>query len=342
MFKRFTLAAIISAIILSSSIIYTVAQQPVKTPIEAQPIIPPFYADTAEYSVKFVCGTIIDDMPLNDGKYHTAINIHNPGPKEVKFEWKVASHDGRISEFITEALKPDQAMEIDCRYIAELLETKEFAKGFVVIHQPLELQFQQLDISPVYTTSEETIVNKVWFRIIADQCTPTTYVFEAGIEDNFANGTESSSPSAALADVLATYPHGTRDFDQMTEDRVFGHTFSNLPENILAATLEVTLRAGITLPGNDSIALDYNNGIFSYGSMISDLVGSWNDNDIASLTLNLDNLPGSSTSILSSINADHALDIYIQDDTGIDFARLTVVACSIPDEVEELLNKDLL
>ncbi len=114
-----------------------------------------------------------------------------------------------------------------------------------------------------------------------------------------------------------------------------------MPENILAATLEVILRAGITLPGNDSIALDYNNGTFSYGRLISDLVGSWNDNDIVSLTLNLDNLPGSSTSILSSINADHALDIYIQDDTGIDFARLTVAACSIPDEVEELLNKDL-
>jgi hypothetical protein len=127
----------------------------------------------------------------------------------------------------------------------------------------------------------------------------------------------------------------------MTENRVFGHTFSNLPQNILAATLEITLRAGITLPGNDSIALDYNNGTFSYGRLISDLVGSWGDNDIATLTLDLDNLPGSSTSILSSINDDHALDIYIQDDTGIDFARLTVVACSIPDEVEELLNKDL-
>ncbi len=159
-------------------------------------------------------------MSLNNRKYHTAINIHNPGPKKVKFEWKVASHDGRISEFITEGLEPDQAMEIACRDIAELLETKEF-EGFVVIHQPLELQFQKLDVSPVYTTSEETIVNKVWFRIIADQCTPTTYVFEAGIEDGFANGTEPSSPSAALVDFLATYPHGTRDFDQMIENRVF-------------------------------------------------------------------------------------------------------------------------
>lgn len=144
MFSRFTFAAIISAIILFSSVIYTVAQQPIN---KAEKSI--LYTDTAEYSIKFVCGIIRDNMQLSDREYHTVINIHNPNTKEVELEWEV-SHDGRISEFMDVMLKPEQTMEIDCRAIEELLEIKGFTEGFVIIHQPLGLQFQKLDVSPIY------------------------------------------------------------------------------------------------------------------------------------------------------------------------------------------------
>ncbi|GIU71644.1 MAG: hypothetical protein KatS3mg003_1123 [Candidatus Nitrosocaldaceae archaeon] len=348
MFSRFTIAAIISAIILLSSIVYTTAQQtrnetktlPVQTNV-------PLYANIAEYSVKFVCGNVTDPTaPVTEGEYKTAINIHNPGPKEVEFIWKVASHDGRISEFIKEVLKPDQAMEIDCNYIQKILEDERFTKGFVVIHQPLELTFQKLDVTSVYTVNKETIVNKIWFKILADDCITNTQIFEAGIEDNFTNGTEQASPSPALAVFLANYPSGTRNFDDLTNNRVFGHTFSNLPDNIVAATLEMAFRAGTAETFNDSFALDFsNNTQFAYASSLANIHGgSWNDNDSTSIILDLANLPISGsypTDILASINEDHALDIYIQDDTGIDFARLTVTSCIIPDEVEELIDKDL-
>lgn len=350
MLSRFTITAIIFAIILLSSIVYTAAQQtrnetqtlPVQTNV-------PLYANTAEYSVKFVCGNVINTnstTSLTEGEYKTAINIHNPGPKEVAFAWKVASHDGRISGFTKEELKPDQAMEIDCNYIQKLLENGGFTKGFVVIHQPLELTFQKLDVASVYTTSKETIVNKIWFNVLADNCVTNTQTFEAGIEDNFTNGTEPASPSPALSAFLANYPHGTRNFDDLSNDKVFGHTFSNLPDNIVAATLEMAVRAGTELTFNDSFALDLrNNTQFAYGSTFANIHGgSWNDNDSTSIILDLANLPISGsypTDILSSINEDHALDIYIQDDTGIDFARLTVTSCIIPEEIEKLINKDL-
>lgn len=105
-----------------------------------------------EYAVKVVCGPVKESKsaPLNAGIYYTAINIHNPGPKEVKFRVKVAialpGQGGPISQFHTFALKPDQALELDCELLHKLAETHEFIKGFAVIQC-----YTRLDVVAVYT-----------------------------------------------------------------------------------------------------------------------------------------------------------------------------------------------
>ena len=123
-------------------------------PLAAQPGPPP-PPDTPtsfEYAVKAICGRIVAGpaAPLAAGNYHTAVNIHNPGPP-TKLRRKVAvaapGKPGKISVWQTHTLANDEAMEIDCPQISKQLEQtpKIFVKGFLVIQS-----YRELDIVAVY------------------------------------------------------------------------------------------------------------------------------------------------------------------------------------------------
>ena len=111
-----------------------------------------------QYSVKFVCGCAGDDCkcgPVAPGKYFTAINIHNPSDKLVKFRKKVAvalpgEQPGHVSKFTSNALGGDEALEIDCPDIYRLAGLPKgcFLKGFLVIQSLTEL-----DVVAVYTAA---------------------------------------------------------------------------------------------------------------------------------------------------------------------------------------------
>jgi hypothetical protein len=106
-----------------------------------------------EYATKIICGA--PDRPaLAPGLYFTAINIHNPGRESVRFRQKFATTrggeaPGGISSFTFAALKPDQALEIDCTDIAKRSDERGFIKGFAVVQSPTEL-----DIVAVYTAAQ--------------------------------------------------------------------------------------------------------------------------------------------------------------------------------------------
>jgi hypothetical protein len=101
-----------------------------------------------EYAVKMICGS--PDRPaVAPGRYYTAINIHNPGPKPIVFAKKFAltgPSEGSLppTSFGFNKLGPDYAMEVDCTNRA-LLE-RRFVKGFAVIQTPIEV-----DVVAVYT-----------------------------------------------------------------------------------------------------------------------------------------------------------------------------------------------
>ena len=106
-----------------------------------------------EYAVKAICG--IPDRPaLANGTYFTAINVHNPGSQTIRFRQKVAvtlpgEQPGSISPFWESALRPDQALEIDCTDIMRRAQVRtRFIKGFVVIQSPSDL-----DVVAVYTAA---------------------------------------------------------------------------------------------------------------------------------------------------------------------------------------------
>lgn len=115
-----------------------------------------------QYAAKFVCGKASDEQlklfNFAPGEYFTTINVHNPALRAAAgFQKKFALADsgeraGKISEWFRGALKPDQAMQIDCRNIYEHLgiQPGTFIDGFAVIQLSTALQ---LDVVGVYTAA---------------------------------------------------------------------------------------------------------------------------------------------------------------------------------------------
>jgi hypothetical protein len=123
---------------------------------------------TLRYPVKFVCGDpgagpgVPDvQLPLTRGRYHTAINVHNPSlDRPVVFVKKVAvasaspyegsQRPGKIMPFVQAELHANEAFEIDCPEIASVtglpIGGGNYITGFVVIMSPSEL-----DVVAVYT-----------------------------------------------------------------------------------------------------------------------------------------------------------------------------------------------
>lgn len=162
----------------------------------------------------------------------------------------------------------------------------------------------------------------------------------AGINDNFALPTELTSPSADLLLLMDPYGGGNRtlfphrQFDDKAVNRIFGHTFTGLPEDIQAATLEIHLFAGgSSLVSNDALALEYtgintgNPSSFWYMGLTALFGQSWSAGSDYTFILDLANLPPDAqgdTNVIPFMNADNALDVYVQDDTAVDYMILTV------------------
>ena len=120
------------------------------SPAKGQSIFLPF-----QYAAKFICGKT-DGKAVAPGIYFTAVNVHNPTYKAIRFRKKFAialpgERPGPVSKFFDAKLGPDQALEIDCPDIFKRTQTKGFVKGFVVIQSPV-----QLDVVSVYTALGDT------------------------------------------------------------------------------------------------------------------------------------------------------------------------------------------
>jgi hypothetical protein len=116
-----------------------------------------------QYAAKFVCGRASDaqiaTFDFAPGSYFTTINVHNPALRTaVEFSKKFAlaereERPGRISQWFPAALKPDEAMQIDCGSIYRHLGIAPgtFIDGFAVIQ--IGNPRLELDVDGVYTAS---------------------------------------------------------------------------------------------------------------------------------------------------------------------------------------------
>ncbi len=155
---------------------------------------------------------------------------------------------------------------------------------------------------------------------------PLVTEFTAGAADDFAPPTEPASPSSEF---LAFLGSPAPVFDQTNSNRRFGHTFTGLPTGIVGATLTTRLRALTTVDAtNDSLHLEFSPGpVFAWGRNLNSLTGkTWSSPDQHDLVLDLAALPPSGagvTDVLAAL-ADGDLDVFVQDDTAVDFVTLRV------------------
>ncbi len=162
-------------------------------------------------------------------------------------------------------------------------------------------------------------------------------VYDGGRDEN-CNFTAPNDPAKRSACLTSAYPTGAwKDFDDATANRFVGHTFGSLPTGIIAATLEICMRPHSDIPNNDSINLCLNQcspATFAWGEFIRDLPGNggtWTNGEPCQCFLldlaNLPNVSGPPSNILPCLNSRCGLDMFIQDDTAVDFAQLTVTVC---------------
>ena len=110
-------------------------------------------ATAFQYAVKFVCRRSPGKV-VAPGVYFTAVNVHNPIYRPIRFRAKVAValpglEPGPVSKFVDARLGPDEALEIDNPDILRIAQSRaEFLKGFVVLESSVEL-----DVVAVYTAA---------------------------------------------------------------------------------------------------------------------------------------------------------------------------------------------
>jgi ferredoxin len=159
--------------------------------------------------------------------------------------------------------------------------------------------------------------------------TPKTIGYEAGRDDSFASPADPVTQSPGLATYVANIPRSVKSFDQCIEDtHWFAHTFKNLPGNIVGATLEIRMRPGCCADSaNDTISLLHTGGpTFAWSSLIPGWAGG---GPAATFVYDLCALPTATgtVSILPQLNTKKFLDIMVQDDTCVDYARLCITVC---------------
>ena len=160
---------------------------------------------------------------------------------------------------------------------------------------------------------------------------PEEVFFEEGLRDDFAQPGEETYRGPGFDRI----PGPWADFDFLGANRRFGHTIRFLPAHVEGAVLRLRIQSRSSLSSNDTIGLELTGdaSFFAWSGRIATLLGSpWNRiGEITTLRLDLSALPlpdGSTVDILPHLNRDHALDIYLQDDTTVDFITLEMDACT--------------
>ena len=125
-------------------------------------------------------------------------------------------------------------------------------------------------------------------------------------------------------------------------NRSFADSFSNLPDCITKATLRIRLRANRDIERNDTIMLAFagTGGVLDPNRW-SSYIGAgnagpgvlnytWLATNVAELVLDLGRLPLGNNQykdLIPTLCAKKYLDLYVQDDTSVDFAILSIESC---------------
>lgn len=184
---------------------------------------------------------------------------------------------------------------------------------------------------------DDTMIDHAALSVFVCPCdNPTLVTFDRDNADGF-NGPTPTTPST---DLLATVTCGAgalQSYDVQALDACFVETITGLPTCINGATITIGVRPN-SLWWTDGLAFEVVNecnSTFRWSLALSTLntLGLFSpplaSGQLSTITLDLDNLPpsaGGVSSVLSEL-LDGSLDIYLQDDTGVDFISLAIASC---------------
>jgi hypothetical protein len=182
--------------------------------------------------------------------------------------------------------------------------------------------------------------------------------FLAGTSDDFSpQSLEPAAPSVALQTAVGG-PFA--DFDSTKQDVHFVHTFRFPPcKCIVGAKIEFRAKAlgssGSSSSGNDSITLGFSTlagfphwsahlGTGNPSSAPALSTPAWGSPPLVrTFSLDLAALPtatpGTTISLLSAMQTNKYLDFYVQDDTSIDYIKLTLIMCDCCHQPEKESGK---
>ncbi len=158
------------------------------------------------------------------------------------------------------------------------------------------------------------------------QC-PSQELPGGGVDDQFS--TANFEPAAPSATLKARVGGPFVDFDSPVADTRFVHTYRLPPcKCLVGAKLEFRTRSLNLLSNNDSVNLGFSalQNFIQWSRHLTDLPagpGPVYSLDLAALPI----VPPGTVSLLSGMQMNRYLDLYIQDDTSIDYAKLKVTMC---------------
>jgi Concanavalin A-like lectin/glucanases superfamily len=155
--------------------------------------------------------------------------------------------------------------------------------------------------------------------------------------DGFS-GPTATTPSAALLAKAVCGSGALQQYDVQALDQCFVDTISGLPPCMSGATITMGVRPdslwwtdGLAFEVIDecgvsfrwSRSLPYLNSLGLFSPPLA-------SGQLSTITLDLDNLPPSASGVTSVLSEmfDGSLDVYLQDDTGVDFIRLDILSCT--------------
>jgi hypothetical protein len=148
-------------------------------------------------------------------------------------------------------------------------------------------------------------------------------------------GTEPTWRQPRLNALRTTVPFTWHNSDDCTLNQGWGHTFTGLVGGIVRAQFDIRMKVCGGGSSNDGLAFELLNPgdvtAFARGYNINTLpgAGSWTSNPLTNFSFNLNSqIPSTvcGTNLLGGL-LDNMFDVYVQDDTGVDAARLRVQPC---------------
>ncbi|MBS0198528.1 MAG: hypothetical protein JSR77_17390 [Planctomycetes bacterium] len=186
-----------------------------------------------------------------------------------------------------------------------------------------------------FLMQDDTNVEHMRLTITTCPCDGKYRTYTVGVADNFAPPTEPTFRRPRLTALRTIPPFLWKDNDDCTLDRGWGYTFQNIVPGVVRAQFGIRMKPCGGGSSNDGLGLDLiNDGgpeQFSRGFNINLLpgAGTWTANPLTNFVFNLGaTLPTTvcGSNLLGDFG-DRTFDVYVQDDSGVDAARLRVQPC---------------